>query len=748
MKAALDALAHLPDHQDDLFSVDSRSVRVAIEQDALRQALLLQEKLSTLLDTVSELRQGVSDTAAIAHRVEEAIHTNIMTANIPGESIPMAETGPTALAVADLAPPDLTRTATEDALEVEQRLASVLSDAFTQRNMARKRLDAVHTFLEKFDLSEEDSRLLDHYAFEDVDTSGVNGMAFLAALDRVRVIRVELGQTFGTIDLLHIQQQQQSAPSEANRLGASSALRMMESLAQKQERAYERLYHWLQEYLHVYESAGGKPFPQRDEDLLDEALSHPFVRRSLFTLRNVPAFYSHLLELIASSRRSEETRRFLLALTSGYGGLPPIEMKAHDAVIYVGDMLAFCFRAFSVEADVAKGILQYDPSEDEEGQASSRKEEHKSNSVDDKSDHLVEKPISPAEMLSQTMGGISRPLKSRILQVVASLSRRQSDDDDSDDEINEVEEEGASARARLSQLYDICGLLLFYASALGKTTSKLQVVDAQGSSSETNDEKNPLYVAMLDCLGEASKAYEASLRVYCAIFEQLNLLTGDSESSLAHAMIVQIADLRKASPGFNNDVKCPVEYQQSLSLDWACDVLVEAALPSCKSLDDTTNLKQSISVARRAELGLSIAHALDEKITQQESALIADLVEKETVDVLDLCGLGSLITAYYQFKGVQVEGMVMATHPGLTPDDVHSSMKEFYSSLFSPPLPSFEITIKDPSLRKAARKKIAENICSSYSLLYEVMTKSDKGGYDDLSFLGHSPEQVKTLFTV
>jgi len=49
-------------------------------------------------------------------------------------------------------------------------------------------------------------------------------------------------------------------------------------------------------------------------------------------LRHVPAFYLHTLELIASSRRAEETRRFLLALTSGYAGMQTIEMKAHDPV--------------------------------------------------------------------------------------------------------------------------------------------------------------------------------------------------------------------------------------------------------------------------------------------------------------------------------------------------------------------------------------------------------------------------------
>jgi hypothetical protein len=762
MKAALDALDHLPDHQDDRFSVDSRSVRVAIEQDALQQALLLQEKLSTLLSTVSELREGVSDTAAIAHRVEEAIHTNIMADSKPPPSdntavgsAGTAETEENA-GSADLASSTVMKTTTDNALESEQRLASVLSDAFTQRNMARKRVEAVHTFLEKFDLSEEDSRLLDHYAFEDVEASGVNGMAFLAALDRVRLIRVELGQTFGTMDLLHMQQKQQSNSSsnDSKALGASSALRMMESLAQKQERAYERLYHWLQKYLHVYgnESARSNSFVQQDDDMLDEALSHPFVRRSLFTLRNVPAFYSHLLELIAASRRSEVTRRFLLALTSGYGGLPPIEMRAHDAVVYAGDMLAFCFRAFSVEADVAKGILQYDPSSDEnDGNQRTTEEERKGtpDSEGGETEYLIEKPITAAEMLSQSMGGVSRPLKSRILQVIASLSRRQSDEYESDDDINDdIEEEGSATRARLSQLYEICGLLLFYVSALAKGVSKLQSGDAKASPSGAAEEKNSLQVAMIDCLGEATQAFDASLRVYCAMFEQLNLLTGDSESFLANAMIVQLAELRKVSPGFTSNVECPVAYQQTLSLDWACEVLIDAALPTCKTLDETVALKQSISVARQAELGMNVAQALDEKIHGRETALIDVLVEKETADVLDLCGLGSLVTAWERFKGVQVEGMVMAAHPGLTPEEVQGAMKEFYSSLYSPPLPSFESTIKDPSLRKAARKKIAENVCSSYSALYEAMSKTDKGGYEDLSFLGHTPEQVHTLFTV
>lgn len=734
MKAALDALAHLPDHQDDLFSVDSRSVRVAIEKDALQQALLLQQQLQTLLTVVGQLRQGVSETAAIAQQVEDAIQMNVVTARV--EPVPVEE--PSADSPVD------------QALQQEQRLAAILSDAFAQRNAARKRLETVHAFLEKFDLSEEDSRLLDHYAFEDVETSHVNGTAFLAALERVRLIRKELGQTFGTIDLLHNQKllRQDKIGSDNNRLGASSALRMMEILAQKQERAYERLYHWLQKYLNVHGHENAGAFGPIDEDHIDEALAHPFVRRSLYTLRNVPAFYSHLLELIASSRRSEETRRFLLALTSGFGGLPPIEMRAHDPVVYVGDMLAFCFRSFSVEADVAAALLDYQHLSDE----SSGEEKDEVPPTEEEDEYGTEKPITPAEMLSQSMGGVSRPLKARILHVISSLSRRHDEDDESDDGIADgLEEEGAATRNRLSQLYEVCGLLLFYKSAIGKTMAKLDSGAGNKDQTTANEvnltDSNPLLASIMECLAEASNAFEASLRVYGAMLEQLHVLTGDSEASLAHAMIGRLVEVRKASPGFARDVDCPIAQQKLLAIDWACEALIEAALPSCKTLDDTVTLRQSIVVARQGDMTADVASTLESKVHDRENALIDVLVEKETTDVLDLCGLGSLATSWERFNRVYVEGMVMATHPGLTPEDVQSAVAEFYSSLFSPPLPSFESTIKDPTLRKHARSKIAKNICSVYESLYNDMTRADKGGYDNLTFLNHTPQQVKTLFT-
>lgn len=264
MKAALDALAALSVAD----TMDARSVRVAIEQDALQQALVLQTELQHMVATVAELRTHLSNVSLIAQSVQEIV--------AEGNS----------------------RQKFDAAGSDEATVAAQLADAFHQRRLAQKRLQAVSSFLERFDLSAADARLLDQYNFEDYHGSQVNGMAFLSALERVRQIRNELSGSMDT--------------------SSSSALRMMENLAQKQERAYERLYSWFQS---IANSA--------DEDN-EDVWQQDFVKRAFYTLRHVPAFYEHALELLAHSRRSYVTKRFLVALTAGPA---PMEMKAHDPVV-------------------------------------------------------------------------------------------------------------------------------------------------------------------------------------------------------------------------------------------------------------------------------------------------------------------------------------------------------------------------------------------------------------------------------
>jgi len=317
-------------------------------------------------------------------------------------------------------------------------------------------------------------------------------------------------------------------------------------------------------------------------------------------------------------------------------------------------------------------------------------------------------------------------------QVVASLARRPDEEDEDGGGTMDDDEEDAIAQSRASALYAICGLMLFYKSALEKSIRKLEKGRISSSMSKNESMasmsrraiENPLLVAIGECLSEACQAYVASIRVYGAMLESLSLSSGKSEAMLAQGMMERITNLRITSPGFAMDVLCPnEEWKKGLSMEFIAETLLDAALVLCKTLDDSVTLKLSLTNAKKGGLTTSFASELDARITEVEQTLIADLVSTETK-----------------------EGMIMATQPGLTPEDLDSAMKEFYASLYSPPLPSFENTIRDPVLRKLARQTIANSVIDLYEELYKAI-KSEKGGYNDVSFLGHTPVQVKTLFS-
>ena len=717
MKAALEALTHL--HQDQEANVDSRGVRVAIEKDALQQALLLQGELSKIVDQVTKLRQTVSQVTLFAKEIRDASMMDVVS-----ERPNTQETSAYQLPV-DLPSTNPGENQTGlDELEAEQLLAANLSDAFSKRDAAKARLEAVQEFLEKYNLSQEDSRLLDHYDFQDVENGETtpNGTAFLKALGRVQIIRQELTHTFGgTGDLLR----ESSSKGDQKGLGTSSALRLTENLAQKQERAYERLYHWLHKYLHLLRSS------ETETDSLDELLQHAFVKDALETLRNVPAFYVHTLELIANSRRSEATRKFLLALTSGYEGLAPIEMKAHDPVTYVGDMLAFAFRAFSDEIEISRSLL---------------KPEEASNSIDAKTEDFElssSVTMTPVDMLAICTGGIARPLKSRILQVVATLARRQDDDAESDDGLSmEDLRNGVIVPVPLVNLYEIFGLLLFYTATMEKAAIKLTSLESDADLSKVSFIQN-----VLDCLKECASSYEAAFRVYCATLNQVAASTGESEARLISSLVEAIADVQKHSPGFSVEIPCPEEIQMIVSIDWATESLISAYLSRCSSLNDCSALQEALHLAISTGMNQDAASALEMKILETHSVLLDSLVAKETENVLALCGLSGLLQAFREWKEENSQEP-MADFRGLSQTEVEMYLKDFQASLYSPPLPSLETSVKDRATRKKARTKIADTVCQVYSEFYESASSPVSGGYQDTAFLSHNPEQVRTLFSV
>lgn len=476
-------------------------------------------------------------------------------------------------------------------------------------------------------------------------------------------------------------------------------------------------------------------------------------------------------------------------------------------------MLAFSFKAFSVEADVAKGLLEFKPDSDnpeDDNKEMEAEEKQKEELVQDNDDDdfspidedytsSYDKAIGPREMLSISMSGIARPLKSRILQVITTLSRRPGINDSElstskggggqnrgdgidDDEYNigddEFGEESLRLRSKIANLYDICGLLLFYVSVMGKCIDKLQnsPLDKKTNYQRRVEDEitdtikhNALVASLIECFVEGTVAYEATVRVYGAMLDQWSIMTGESESALIHSMIVRIADVRINSPGYSSEVSVddflPKTHNFAsenimtasscrtiLSIEWITETLIESCLTSkCKHIDDILFLKQSLEASKQAGLSIVSYEKLNQEIMNKESALINELVLQESTHVLELCSLGSISSVYLSYqeekKNNPNNNKLMISYPGLSQSIVETAIKEFYMSLYSPPLPTLESNIKDPMTRRIVRTKISEYVSELYTAIYASILDNG-GGYKDANrFLEYPPEQVKTLFS-
>jgi hypothetical protein len=314
------------------------------------------------------------------------------------------------------------------------------------------------------------------------------------------------------------------------------------------------------------------------------------------------------------------------------------------------------------------------------------------------------------------------------------------------------EDVGSSSLNQIVSLFSICGLLKFYCSAVQNASDKLEQMVLHNDGMSSNESgKNPLFTTCVESLVEASESYVASLRTYGAMLGSHSTTT-DTEAQLAQRLIVRIAEERVASPGFADDssLDLPSEVNvcsRQLSLSFLVRTVIDAAIPYLKSLDDGAALKSALNVTGKCGLESSEAKKWIDLVQEKETGLVEELVENEADKVLGVCGLGGIQVAMNQMSAVYVEGMTMSSHPGLSPADIEAAMKQFYSSLYSPPIPTFEESIKDPELRKVARSKTAKRVVNEYRKLYDAIT-SEKGGYADLSFLGHDPDQVCTLLSM
>ena len=324
-----------------IMMIDSRSVRTVMEFDALQQAIAVQESVADLLQTITQLRDHCQAIVNTAQLIRATIHNDAAS-----NASSCANNG--------------------DVENDEYKIATRIQNTIHQRDAIQTQVQTLQLFVQQYNLSDHDVNLLEHYnGFdENVPTTGGaigsiptfnstqdgnDGIAFLRALQRIRKIRFALQEKFGT----STSSGSNSSPNIYSMLGAdtavshtattTTALQLMEQLSVQQENAYERLYHWLQQYLQRNSNTSGSGSDMAHDDVLSGNYNHQndFVLYAIQALKymTAPYYYNHCIELMAAQRRTVVTRTFLIALTVGISDSDnnelqqaPIEMKSYDSV--------------------------------------------------------------------------------------------------------------------------------------------------------------------------------------------------------------------------------------------------------------------------------------------------------------------------------------------------------------------------------------------------------------------------------
>jgi len=241
-----------------------------------------------------------------------------------------------------------------------------------------------------------------------------------------------------------------------------------------------------------------------------------------------------------------------------------------------------------------------------------------------------------------------------------------------------------------------------------------------------------------------------------------------SAASLAQTLLLKISDARQTSPGFLPGMLTLPSTQSSsssdildaaetvLSLEFVCNTLLGAALAFCDTLSDIETLRNCVTTSTKAGCSSDCASHWEGVLKDTEISTLGVLCETETSRLLYGCGLGALSDALSSYRTSRESNpkitLSMASYPGLSQGDLEQGIGQFYTSLYSPQeVPSFDM-LKDLAVRNECRSRTTVSVWEAYRRLYEAIMEEVTGDHSDYtsveSFLGHDPDQVRTLLSV
>lgn len=550
------------------------------------------------------------------------------------------------------------------------------SQLLAQRQDLKKKKQLLDAFNKHFILSDEEINSLTATA-ELVDEN------FFAILARAKQIHSDCKVLLG---------------SENQRLG----LELMDQSSGHLNNGYQKLYRWIQ-----------KEFRTLD---LENPQLNAFIRRSLRTLAERPALFESCLDNFADAREHILTDGFYAALTGSSADhdndlmMKPIELHAHDALRYIGDMLAWTHSATVSEREALESLFIAEGDEMAKGIQAGRHSEPWSSLGSESFDGRR----ALSDLVNRDMAGVARALRQRVEQAIQGQN---------DPVI----------------VYKIANLIGFYRVTLTK------LLGAESTVMET-----------LLRLTESAMCQFEALQSDNTANVQAELTQTPSDLSAPNVLEETLSQLRALMRSFESSL-APTEsreeeFQPVLSQTFK--PVIDACVTISKDLEMPAThifLLNCYTATKKTLQPFDFTHSLIEQIDSSIESSMAKLVDYQHTFFLHVSGLRPLLTALIPLSDSEED---LDKIPGLPPfqaqalDEASQTLDDFLPSAMMDAMENIK-RLKDVKLAGNITSEAADQFCEDFEFvegrLAAVDSMSGEDGADGVRSNGDEDEDAGNL---
>eukprot|EP00760_Papus_ankaliazontas_P020255 PhM_4_TR18281/c0_g2_i1/m.78911/K20293/COG6, COD2; conserved oligomeric Golgi complex subunit 6 len=405
-------------------------------------------------------------------------------------------------------------------------------------------------------------------------------------------------------------------------------------------------------------------------------------------LRGRPALWSKAMEEVVRIRRTVVVRMFFDALTRG---ACPIEMQAHDAVRYVGDIMAWVHQSVAEESELLSVFYR-------------------------NISHTEGIETTTRDLLDSIYEAMCKHIKVRIDQSVESTQT------------------SAPQGQYLVTMFRLEHLTSFYAHTLGGIMG----------------ENASLVLMLSDCKLLLSKLFYDALKIMCDKFNTMEIVP-PVDLSVPPVIQDSIAKLKQMLDTVQSSLIPAGDREEEFSVVLGAIVDPLLSLPSLLSGDIERPARMVLQINTLCVLHALLAQYefTTEKVAKIQSILDRDVTTYINLQVEALRRFFGFDDKLDQIRN-QAEGTQLSSYAPTHPTVMRETMQAFISHVYRTGNISvpYADKISLVRVRELVQSSVSAQVCTSYNVLYDAVHTASNGYPDPDTIAQHNPAQIRTLLDV